>query len=314
MSIKKIYHLFLAVCLAFVSCIENPAAKLESQAKDNLATNIKDVAKDNEDVKIENIKTVYSSDSLCILHYDIKGKMGIGISDGKDFDITLSAEYIFLSRDGKLYEATQLLSEDSVYVSKATLEKFKKGKIYEKLSYDDAIMYRTILYVNARGKEVGNKDAEVNIPNPMGTGLWELDVYNDEFGEPTNDKYLRLTGKGNFSNSAATGESLRVHLFVDKDGMNFRFIEYDSSVVKETGFCFLKIKDAKGEVHNLTFHCSDEGYILPYSEEVTEELKKIVEMEGVMSVNAEIPSEYSSGSTYQFKLNLDGYAKAMSLL
>lgn len=311
---KKIYYLFLAVCLAFVSCSENPAAKLESQAKDNLATNIKDVAKDNEDVKIENIKTVYSSDSLCILHYDIKGKMGIGISDGKDFDITLSAEYIYLSRDGKLYEATQLLSEDSVYVSKATLDKLKKGKIYEKLSYDDAIMYRTILYVNARGKEVGNKDAEVNIPNPMGTGLWELDVYNDEFGEPTNDKYLRLTGKGNFSNSAATGENLRVHLFVDKDGVNFRFIEYDSSVVKETGFCFLKIKDAKGEVHNLTFHCSDEGYILPYSEEVTEELKKIVEMEGVMSVNAEIPSEYSSGSTYQFKLNLDGYAKAMSLL
>lgn len=311
---KKINYLFMAACLAFVSCSENPAAKLESQAKDNLTTNIKDVAEDKEDVKIENIKTVYSSDSLCILHYDIKGKMGIGISDGKDFDITLSAEYIFLSRDGKLYEASQLLSEDSVYVSKATLDKLKKGKIYEKLSYDDAIMYRTILYVNARGKEVGNKDAEVNIPNPMGTGLWELDVYNDEFGEPTNDKYLRLTGKGNFSNSGATGESLRVHLFVDKDGMNFRFIEYDSSVVKETGFCFLKIKDAKGEVHNLTFHCSDDGYILPYSEEVAEELKKIVEMEGVMSVNAEIPSEYSSGSTYQFKLNLDGYAKAMSLL
>lgn len=311
---KKIYFLFMAVCLAFVSCSDNPAAKLESQAKNNLTTNIKDVAKDNEDVKIENIKTVYSSDSLCILHYDIKGKMGIGISDGKDFDITLSAEYIYLSRDGKLYEATQLLSEDSVYVSKASLDKIKKGKIYEKLSYDDAIMYRTILYVNARGKEVGNKDAEVNIPNPMGTGLWELDVYNDEFGEPTNDKYLRLTGKGNFSNSAATGESLRVHLFVDKDGMNFRFVEYDSSVVKESGFCYFKIKDAKGEVHNLTFHCSDEGYILPYSKEVTEELKRIVEMEGVMSVNAEIPSEYSSGSTYQFKLNLDGYAKAMSLL
>ena len=226
----------------------------------------------------------------------------------------LSAEYIYLSRDGKLYEATQLLSEDSVYVSKASLDKIKKGKIYEKLSYDDAIMYRTILYVNARGKEVGNKDAEVNIPNPMGTGLWELDVYNDEFGEPTNDKYLRLTGKGNFSNSAATGESLRVHLFVDKDGMNFRFVEYDSSVVKESGFCYFKIKDAKGEVHNLTFHCSDEGYILPYSKEVTEELKRIVEMEGVMSVNAEIPSEYSSSSTYQFKLYMDGYAKAMSLL
>ena len=65
----------------------------------------------------------------CSFHYDIKGKMGIGISDGKDFDITLSDEYIYLSRDGKLYEATQLLSEDSVYVSKASLDKIKKGKI-----------------------------------------------------------------------------------------------------------------------------------------------------------------------------------------
>lgn len=311
---KKVLSLFCIASLAFVSCSENPAAKLESQAKENLATTIKNATDDSKDVKVENIRTVYSNDSLCILRYDIKGKMGIGLSDGKDFDVTLNAEYIYLSSNGKIFDATQLLSDDSVYVSKNTLDKIKKGKIFEKLSYDDAIRYRAIMYVNSNGKEVGNKDAEVSLVNPLGTGLWELDAYEDEFGEPTKDKYLRLTGKGNFSNSAATGESLRVHLFADKKGMNFRFVEYDSSVVKESGICKMKIKDANGDVHNLDFICTKDGYIYPFSEGEAKELREIVELEGVMSVSAEISDEYSSRSTYQFKLYLDGYKKAMSLL
>ncbi len=311
----KNFYLFLMIAgLVFVSCSEKPADKLETQAKESLATKIKSIGDDNENVKVENIKTVYASDSLCIMRYDIKGKMGIGMSDGKDFDLTMSAEYIYLSHDGKFYDASQLLSDDSIFVSKATMDKIKKGKIYENLSYEDAIMYRAIMYINARGEVVGDENAEVNIPNPMGTGLWELDAYNDEFGEATKNKYLRLTGKGTFSNRAATGERLRVHLFADKDVINFRFVEYDSSVVKEDGGCDMKIKDANGDVHDIRFYCTESGYIYPDSDEFAEMLKKIVKLEGIVSVSAEISNEYSSRSTYKFKLYLDGYSKAMSLL
>ena len=314
MIMKTNYLLFLFALIGIVSCSENLADKLESQARENLTSKIKNVNADKEIGKIENIKTVYATDSLCILHYDVKGKLNIGISDGKNMDLTMSAEYIFLSNDGKLYEASQLLSEDSVYVSKTTFDKIKKGMIYENLSYDEAIMYRAIMYINDSGQVVGDEDAEVNIPNPMGTGLWELDIYNDEFGEATNKKYLRLTGKGTFNNSAATGERLSVHLFVDKDEIYFRFVEYDSSVVKEDGFCDMKIKDSNGDVHVLSFRCTEDGFINPFSDESADELKKIIEMEGVMSVSAEISDEYSSSSTYTFKLYLDGYSKAMSLL
>ena len=308
---KKVLFTLFVAGLAFVSCSENPASTLESMAKENLTSAVKSIVGDSEDAKIENIKTVYSSDSLCILNFDLQGKMNIGLSNGNDFDMTFGAEYIYLLNNGKYYYASQLLSEDSVYVSKATLDKIKKGTIYESLSYDDALMYRAIMLINARGKEVGNNDAEVSIPNPLGTGLWELDSYNDEFGETTNDKYLRLTGFGKFSNSASTGEKLIVCLFADKDMINFRFIEYDESVVKEDALCKMKIKDAKGEVHNINFLCTEKGYINPFTGEPAEELRKIVEMEGVMSVNAEISDEYSSIGTYTFKLNLDGYKKAL---
>ena len=115
--------------------------------------------------------------------------------------------------------------------------------VYEDLDFANAILYRTAIYINSNGREVGNPDAEFSIPIPTGTGLWELDAFDDEFGDKTNEKYIRLTGKGVFSNSAATHEKLIGHLFLDKERISFRLIEYGSHVVKEdTEICYFKIK------------------------------------------------------------------------
>ena len=58
--------------------------------------------------------------------------------------------------------------------------------------------------------------------------MWELDTYDDEFGDKTNDKFIRLTGKGQFSNSVATNDKLVVFLFLDKEYIFLRFVEYGS--------------------------------------------------------------------------------------
>ena len=301
-------HLLWSILVSFalISCSKSPSSKLEGQAKDSFKTSLSELTENNKDTKIESINTVFSNDSLCILHIDVKEKNGIGV------DVTTKVEYLFLSQGGKYYEAFQLLNEDSVYVSEPTLKKISKGTIYENLDYANAILYRTAMYMNTSGREVGNHDAEVKIPIPNGTGLWELDSFNDEFGNKTDDKYLRLIGKGQFSNSAATNADLTVLLFVDAERISLRFVEYNTHVVKEDmEICDIKIKDCQGVVHELNMWAESDGYIVPFNTQ-KEDFRKIIEKEGEISVIAEI-GEYSI-SKYQFKLNLDGLKKAMTFL
>ena len=55
------------------------------------------------------------------------------------------------------------------------------------------------------------------------------------------------------------------------------------------------------------------NHATPIQEDEMEEFRKIIEMEGVISVHAELDSEYSHAE-YQFKLNLDGFKKACTFL
>lgn len=303
---KHLYFFILLLCSTLVSCVESPSSKLESQAKDTFKVSYSKLIEDDKDAKLESTKTVFSNDSLCILHVNVKSKNGLGV------DVTNKVEYLFLSQDGKFYEAFQDLDDDSVYISEPTLKKISKGTFYEDLDFANAILYRTAIYINSNGREVGNPDAEFSIPIPTGTGLWELDAFDDEFGDKTNEKYIRLTGKGVFSNSAATNEKLIVHLFLDKERISFRLIEYGSHVVKEdTEICYFKIKDGDGEIHRMMFWAMSNGYIEPFKTQ-TDEFKEIIEKEGELAIVVEF-SNYSQRS-YQFKLKLDGLKKAMSYL
>lgn len=303
---NKLLYSLLLMSFTLISCVETPTSKLEKQAKETFKVSFGKLIEDDKDTKLENIKTVFSNDSLCILHVDVKGKNGLGV------EVTNKVEYLFLSQDGKYYESFQDLDKDSVYVSEPTLKKISKGMIYENLDFSNAILYRAAMYMNSNGREVGNHDAEFNIPIPTGTGLWELDAFDDEFGDKTSEKYIRLTGKGRFSNSAATNDKLIVYLFLDKDRISMRFVEYGSHVVKEdTEICDIKIKDGEGEIHNMNFWVKEDGYIEPFKTQ-RQEFREIIEKEGELSAVAEM-GEYSK-STYQFKLKLDGLKKAQSYI
>ena len=234
--------------LALCSCSQK--SKLESMAKDQMEKTFKEMAKDPESVKLSNLETVYSDDSLCIIHVDFAAKNGLG-NEIKD-----RCEYIFISSNGKNYESYQesAKEEDGLFVSQDKYNKEKKGTIYETLDYEPGLRYLAAIYVNGNGREAGNSEGEsFSIPVPTGTGSWEMKSYKDELGEEGASKYLVLMGSGVFSNSATTNSKMTAVLFMEKTGdFSFKLIEYSSSVVKSDDSYDYRIKDSEGEVHEMT--------------------------------------------------------------
>lgn len=311
MKTIKFLSAFVLVVLELCSCSQK--SKLESMAKDQMEMTFKEMAKDPESVKLSNLETVYSDDSLCIIHVDFAAKNGLG-NEIKD-----RCEYIFISSNGKNYESYQEISkeEDGVFVSQDKYNKEKKGTIYETLDYESGLRYLAAIYVNGKGREAGNSEGEsFSIPVPTGTGSWEMKSYKDEFGEEGASKYLVLMGSGVFSNSATTNSKMTAILFMDKTGdFSFKLVEYSSSVVKSDDSYDYRIKDSEGEVHEMILYNGEEsGQMSSWSSENKETMKKILNKGGIITVSVRERHAYSTPDTYLFKLDVTGYNKAVSFL
>ena len=66
---------------------------------------------------------------------------------------------------------------------------------------------------------------------------WELTEFVDDFGDPTGEAYLRSIVSGTFSNTATSGEDMRVILGYDPNNaaLTIRIVEYDDTLkVKAT--------------------------------------------------------------------------------
>ena len=302
--------MLVAMMSLMTSCSES--AKLEKAAKEQMETTFKEMARDPSSVQLSNIETVYSDDSLCILHCDFSAKNGLG-AEVKD-----KCEYIFIHSNVKNYESYMEInkSEEGVFVSKEKYEKDKKGTIYESLSYEAGLRYHAAIYVNGKGREAGVKDGEdFNIPVPTGTGSWELRAYQDEFGEKGSQKYLLLMGSGVFSNSATTNSRMTAILYMDKDDFSFKLIEYDSSVVKSDHSYTYRIKDSEGDVYEMTLYNSDSsGQMSTWGSEHMKKMEEILSKGGIITVSVRERNAYSTPDTYLFKLNVDGYTKAKTYL
>ena len=310
--LKFMSKFMLAVMtLSFVtSCSES--AKLEKAAKEQMEATFKEMARDPSSVSLSNIETVYSDDSLCILHCDFSAKNGLG-AEVKD-----KCEYIFIRSNGKDYESYMEInkSEEGVFVNKEKYEKEKKGTIYEPLPYEAGLRYLAAIYVNGKGREAGVKDGEpFNIPVPTGTGSWELRAYQDEFGEKGSQKYLLLMGSGVFSNSATTNSRMTAILYMDKDDFSFKLVEYDSSVVKTDHSYTYRIKDADGDVYEMTLYNSEtSGQMSTWGSEHMKKMEEILAKGGTITVSVRERNAYSTPDTYLFKLNVEGYNKAKTYL
>lgn len=301
---KKLTILIMVLLVALLSSCSDKASKLQEEAELAMPQLFKDVAKDPNSVKIEKQNIVFSNDSLCIIHFVLTAKNGLGM------DTTEKMEYIYLQTGEEKYEAYQTLNQDSVYLNPKAFEKKKAGTIYEKLSYEDALYYRAAIFTNFEGRFVGDKSGEeINIPIPTGTGLWQLGSYIDDFGDETSNKYLQIAGKGVFSNSAATNEAMTAYLIVDRSNVYFRFIEYNSHIVKSEEECEMKIKDSYGDVHEITFTNTKDGQMSTYS---NVEVKEILKKGGTITVSAEM-GEYLKRK-YLFKMDVSGYDKAYEFI
>lgn len=311
---KKHYSFLFLMLMSIVLLSCSKASKLEKEAKETMPKTLHESAKDPSSVKISDVNTVFSNDSLCILHLLFTAKNGFGIESSS------KVEYVYLASGDKKYEAFKELNVDSIYQTNSDFEKTKKGKIYEKLQYDNALFYRASIMVNTQGRVIGDKagEQEVNIPVPTGTGLWEVHNFTDEFGEESSGKYLTLVGKGIFSNSATTGSEMTAILFVTKEMfVSLRLIEYDSNLVKSEDSYDCKIKDSEGAVHVLTLKGDEiSGNLTPpfWREEEVEELKAVVEKGGMMTFSLTERNAYSTPDTYLFKLDATGFKKAFSFL
>ena len=307
----NVFGAIVLIVLALCSCSQK--SKLESMAKEQMEKTFKEMAKNPESVKLSNLETVYSDDSLCIIHVDFSAKNGFG-NEVKD-----RCEYIYISSNGKNYESYQEISkeEDGIFVSQEMYNKEKKGTIYETLDYEPGLRYLAAIYVNGNGREAGNSEGEsFSIPVPTGTGSWEMKSYKDEFGEEGASKYLVLMGSGVFSNSATTNSKMSAVLFMDKSGdFSFKLIEYNSSVVKSADLYDYRIKDSEGEVHAMTLYNGEEsGQMSSWLSEDKETIKKILNKGGIITVSVREREAYSTPDTYLFKLDVTGYSKAASFL
>ena len=286
-----------------VSC--NSSQKLEKEAMEQMQLTMKELAKDPTSMVLSDIHNVYQFDSLCILHFNFKGKNGLG------FETTELMEYLYYVENGLKYEACYEAEGDTVFVNESAYEKVKTMSMYEKLPYHDGIKFRAIQRLNSKGRMVNNPDAIVELGNPMGTGLWDYYVMKDSFGDYTNRKYIVLTGHGVFSNSATTNSKMSCFLYVE-DNMDIymRLVEYNSSVVKDSEYGGdFRIKDKNGEIHSFIASNSSSGYlyVLP-----SDKLLNIIEQEGEISCYLSM-GKYSR-STYSWRFKLDGYHNAVAYI
>ena len=103
--------------------------------------------------------------------------------------------------------------------------------------------------------ETAPTETEIPAPEPTGAALsnWEIDYYVDDFGDDTENSYIRGTFFGSFSNSVANGSGLTVYVYYDKseNSLSFRLLEYNevASLILSDQSVTLKTK-INGETSN----------------------------------------------------------------
>lgn len=300
----------LVMCLMIIGGCTDNKLSTENRAKKQLELAMAEFANDPSSVELSNIQTVWSGDSAVIFHLDVSGNNGLGNR------ISNKMEYVYSINDGKEYELLWSLTDDCVFQDLATWETTKDENIYKNLTYNDAMLYRVYHNINKFGKQIGEKDENlrVRIPLPTNTGDWDLGFAKDKFGDKTEEKFLRLSCNGVFSNSATTNSSLLAFIFVYKSHISLRLIEYDTRVVKDMGYYKVRIKGNAGrEYPEMTFFNAN-GDLGPENldESTYKELLSILENNHTLYFNI-IDPNYSI-SEYQFKAYPTGLKEALKML
>ena len=167
-------------------------------------------------------------------------------------------------------------------------------------------------------KEEEVSDVLSSMENVVGTedglGDWEIEYYVDEFQEQTDEKYIKQTALGTFSNSATTNSDLLAYILVDKDDIRFRLQEYESSYVKEDEPIYFRVKSSDSLITELDMWVNRDGYVefSSYYKEMQDSLKNILLRGGEVKFSGVI--DHYSKSTYHFTINADKFQNALKEL
>ena len=156
---------------------------------------------------------------------------------------------------------------------------------------------------------VGRSDKSEN-----GLGDWEISNYVDEFQEKTDEKYIKQTVLGTFSNSATTNSDLLAHILIDKDNIRLRLQEYGSNYAKDDESIRFRIKSGDSLVTELRMWVNRDGYVefLSYDKKMQDSLKNILLRGGEVKFSGVI--DHYGKSTYHFTFNADKFQNALKEL
>lgn len=119
---KKILQIMtaFAVAMCMVSC-----DSFENKAKKQMYKTMRELAKDEESLKISNVKTCISNDSLCVIHFIAKGRNSFGGYSANRY------EYVYVKdiKKGICYENIKELetAKGRKYSLEKTYEDFIDG-------------------------------------------------------------------------------------------------------------------------------------------------------------------------------------------
>ena len=160
----------------------------------------------------------------------------------KDVDVPL---------DFKLYNEQGINISDIMFPSRADKEKEISERIF--------------------GMEniVGSSDKSGN-----GLGDWEIGHYVDEFQEETEEKYIKQSALGTFSNSATTNSDLVAHILVDKNDIRLRLQEYGRRYAKDDESIRFRVKSGDSLVTEFSMWVNRDGYVefLSYDKKMQDSL------------------------------------------
>ncbi len=304
---KTNIFLMLVMTIFITSCAKQ---KVENNAKKAMENLIKEIVKYPESLKISDPEIMFTNDSLCIIHVNVKSQNGFGA------DVEDKMEYIYLLYNDTAYENIEATKNLFIYATEDDYNKQKEDKIYKDLDYEQGLYYLSSLNINTSGHMVGDYDGKqkVDVPINLGTGSWELDYYIDEFMEKTATPYIRLRGIGVFSNSATTNSRMFAYLCVDKSSYSFKLIEYDDNVVKDDDNLYnFIIKDSKGEIHKFYYLSNHNGTIKEFLNCYHyDDIIQILSKGGEITIKVTKNSYYKD--SYLFKMNVSGFDKAKEYL
>ena len=158
-------RIIIFMTLAMVLLSSCSTKDIEQEANEQLKLTMRELLKRPDDATLMNVHTTYKSDSLCILHFTLKGKNALGM------EVASPIEYIYVDivEDGKREKYETYTDLDPLFPVKLTMkdEEQEIAKSLAEEGYDYAyLMQNTVEKIKENYRDQLLKDAPYTDKDP----------------------------------------------------------------------------------------------------------------------------------------------------